>query len=218
MTIAADTVSPELALGEVYRLLAACFCAPQKEVLLEERVPEQLRQALESVCPAAVEQADDLTRALEVTSQRELEIEYARLFVGPGPLLAPPFGSVYLDGERTVMGPSTLEVAELYEQAGLRMDTGRGDPPDHVAVELEFAYFLVRESARLNGESRADEIDSLQRHFVRQYLLPWVPSFCDDIAAHSESDYFRSLAFILKGFLVGSERQRLSPESQAIDH
>lgn len=216
MSVPADAVPPEVARSNVYRLLAACFCAPEQEVLLEERVPEQLRQALESVCPAAVEKADDLARALHGASQRELEIEYARLFVGPGPLPAPPFGSVYLDGEGTVMGPSTVEVAGLYEQAGLRMNSGRNTPPDHVSVELEFAYFLTRESARLGGESRAGEIESLQRHFIRQYVLSWLPSFCEDVAAHSESDYFRSLAAVLKAFLVGSEMARLSTDSQPL--
>ena len=213
-----DPVRAEVARADVYRLLSACFCSPEREVLLEEEVPEQLRQALAIVYPTAVEPAVRLGEALRQESQAELEIEHARLFVGPGPLLAPPFGSVYLDGERTVMGPSTLEVADLYREAGFGMGVDQSDPPDHIAAELEFACVLAQETARLLESGKhpiKDGIGALERRFVGNYLLPWVPSLCDDIAAHSDSEYFRSLAVVLKSFLVGSERLRLDSGSES---
>ncbi len=48
-----------------------------------------------------------------------LKVEFSKLFVGPYKLFAAPYGSVYLDDERKVMGDSTLDVKNRYREAGL---------------------------------------------------------------------------------------------------
>lgn len=40
--------------ADCYKLLAACFCEPEKELFQEEAVLENLEELLEEVCPTAV--------------------------------------------------------------------------------------------------------------------------------------------------------------------
>ena len=206
----------ETHLSDIYRLLAACFCSPERETLLQENVPDQLHQALEKLCPQAADFSSRLAEQLTDATQEELEVEYARLFVGPHALPAPPYGSVYMDGDRSVMGPSTKEVARLYAAAGLEVDVENAEPADHIAVELEFVHYLASEEARLRregDEQRATELGDLRRLFLNRLVFPWVPSFCDDVRAHTESPYFGTLAGTLKSFLCDREVPRLGADA-----
>lgn len=74
-------------------------------------------------------------------SEQDLMIEYARLFVGPYSLIAPPYGSYYLDGG-IVMGETTVAVKQIYELAGVMLNENFKDLPDHIITELEFLYII----------------------------------------------------------------------------
>ena len=67
-----------------------------------------------------------------------LKSDFSRLFIGPFKLLAPPYGSIYLDGNSCLMGASTMEVRQLYRNEGLNPVIK--EAPDHIAIELEFMY------------------------------------------------------------------------------
>ena len=206
----------EQLVSDAYRLLAASFCDPERDTLLEENVPGQLESTLQAICPTAAEVSSQLARWLQEATQQELQVEYARLFVGPHSLLAPPYGSVYLDGDHSVMGPSTVQVGRLYQEAGLELDPDGSEPPDHVAIELEFAHFVTSEEARRReeGDDRgATKLSALRRLFLTRYLLPWAPSFCEDVQRHTESPYFAALAGTLKSFLHDCEASRLESDA-----
>ena len=61
--------------------------------------------------------------------------------MGPYRLLAPPYGSVYLEKNRRVMGDSTMDAKKRYQEAGLKLTLK--EAPDHVAIEMEFMYYLI---------------------------------------------------------------------------
>ncbi|MBW1770891.1 MAG: molecular chaperone TorD family protein [Deltaproteobacteria bacterium] len=84
----------------------------------------------------------------------DLCVDFARLFVGPYALLAPPYGSVYLDGERKVMGDSTMDVCMRYAEVGLQLADHFKEVPDHIAAELEFIYFLILKEAEAISRPR----------------------------------------------------------------
>ena len=75
--------------------------------------------------------------------EEELLVEYARLLVGPNELPAPPYGSVYLEEGRKVMGESTARVMEFYKAEGLSMNEQFQNLPDHITAEMEFMYYLA---------------------------------------------------------------------------
>ncbi|MFN2356106.1 MAG: molecular chaperone, partial [Desulfopila sp.] len=81
-----------------------------------------------------------MEQAIHESRHQDLLVEYARLFVGPFELLAPPYGSVYLETGRRLMGDSTIAVQHMYTNAGLTLDVQ--EAPDHIALELEFMHYL----------------------------------------------------------------------------
>ena len=129
----------------------------------------QLGRDLKAVCPPAAEAAERMEAALLAHEGiEELTIDHARLFVGPFALLAPPYGSVYLEGERRLMGDSTLAVGECYREVGLEVAAGFNGTPDHIAAELEFMHFLViKELDALTGGEleRAQHFRQKQKTF-----------------------------------------------------
>lgn len=189
--------------ADVYRYLSAFFCLPQKELFEKEDLIGRLSFALKEICPEAVCFATEMEKALQGSQEEDLRVEYAKLFVGPYELQAPPYGSVYLDGERKLMGPSTLEVVKLYERAGLVIDQDLKELPDHIALELEFmSYLLSREAESLEqpDQNHVAQFRDLTAQFFEKFLNPWISPFCQKIKEGSEHPFYIALANCLSTF------------------
>lgn len=183
--------------GDCLRLLSACFYPPKKQLYLQEHFFESLTSALDRVCPEASVFSKRMEVAFFNDSGQDLMVEYARLFVGPYELKAPPYGSVYLDRERRVMGDSTMEVIKIYKEAGLSIDEDFKELPDHIAVELEFMYFLLYQEVEAleNSESdRASGLREIQERFSKRFFKPWIPPFCTKIKESTNSQFYDALA------------------------
>ena len=192
-----DFVVHEIMKGECYRFLAACFYLPKKESLGAEHVLANLTQNLLEICPTAAQFSQKMEESFDTYTEEELTVEYSRLFVGPFGLKAPPYGSIYLDNERTVMGPSTMETIRFYEEEGLARDESFDELPDHIAVELEFMYFLIFKEAEAlqKGESeRADVYRQKQEDFRSRFLDKWVPALCRNMKEGSDNCFYLALA------------------------
>ena len=183
--------------GDCYRMLAACFYPPGDKILLEEDLVGNLSAALRRTCPEAQGWADEMESSRRQAGNQELAVDHARLFVGPFGLKAAPYGSLYLDGDGKVMGNSTMRVVQIYEQEGLELDGEFAELPDHVAVELEFLYYLIY---RAVGESEEGEAErsgrsvAAQRAFLSEFLLPWLEPFCGRIKEEAATVFYRALA------------------------
>lgn len=183
--------------GDFYKLLSACFYLPRKQLYLEEGIFKNLVALSKEVCPEAASIFVRMEQAFSSSDEEELLIEYASLFVGPYELKAPPYGSIYLDGERRVMGDSTLKVIKLYEEAGLVMDRSFKELPDHIAVELEFMYYLIYKEAEALEHSDGEQARAfreMRNQFLKQYLGPWVPPFCEKIKQSTDHPFYKALA------------------------
>lgn len=197
----------EMMRGECFRFLAVCFYPPKKEVLGTDHLLPSLTQNLQTVCPAATTFAHQMHASFGSYTEEELAVEHARLFVGPFDLKAPPYGSVYLDGERTVMGPSTMETIRHYEEEGLVRDEEFSDLPDHISVELEFIYYLIyrRVEALEKGETeKAQMYLQKEEDFRHDFLGRWVPSFCRNIIDESDNSFYKALAECLNAITLYS--------------
>ena len=131
----------ETARRETYKGLSGCYYLP--DAGMTRRLKEMERHlALQDshTLPHVVLMRSELQIVDNLDS---LQSEFARLFVGPYDLPAPPYGSVYLEGERRIMGESTVDASNRYRDSGLTTSESFRDPPDHIAAELEFMYFLV---------------------------------------------------------------------------
>jgi TorA maturation chaperone TorD len=185
-----------------YKLLAECYYPPGEGT---GEYVRQLHRSLEMVCQPAAEAAGRMEAAWQAgESFEELAVDHARLFVGPFALLAPPYGSVYLDGERRLMGASTLAAGACYQEVGLEVAPDFNGTPDHIAVELEFVHFLVvKELDAMAGGNldRAQNFRQKQRAFLERHLAAWVPDFSRSVAEQAQTIFYQNLAATTRIFI-----------------
>ena len=205
-----DLLSREQARGETYKLLAECYYLPTPELM---RKLLELEQQMASVSAEAMlyikEMKEEIKRSDDLDA---LSLDFSRLFLGPYKMHAPPYGSVYLDGERQIMGESTLDVKNIYRESGLDISSDFRNPPDHIAVELEFMYFLILKKIEAIENSDIDSTVSFlekQRAFLRENLGAWVFEFADTIEEKAETDFYRNLAKATRAF-IGQHLDELS--------
>jgi TorA maturation chaperone TorD len=189
---------------DVYRLLAACYYPPSTE-LIEESCCATLAALLEPALPDAAQYAGDAAVAGGNSSLDSLAVEHARLFIGPFQLVAPPYGSIYLDDAKTVMGNSTARVAAFYQASGLHLADDFHELPDHFAVELEFISYLAfkQREAELSGDK--DEVIrfvGLQREFLGRFLMPWLEPFTSAIITDGEAPFYQAVARCTAAFVT----------------
>jgi len=197
-----ETDLAEIARATTYRLLAECYYPPVETTLQHVR---QLSRSLKAVRPPVAEAAARMDAALQAhEGYEELCIDHARLFVGPFALLAPPFGSVYLEEERCLMGDSTMAAGECYREVGLEVSAGFNGTPDHIAAELEFMHFLViKELGTLaDGDlDHAQHFRQKQKSFLERHLAAWVSEFSRNVQEQAHTRFYRDIAAATRIFI-----------------
>lgn len=204
MTVA-TMLDKTAATADTFRLLSACYYQPDKNMLFDEDLFGQLRKALDLCQPEHADLADAMATALEPVPDQDLLVDYAKLFVGPDALLAPPFGSVYLDKEKTLMGDSTMDVIARYNESEFDLSAEVLTAPDHIAVELEFLYLLCyNESLALAEQHDGDQARWYQRRqdFIEKHIGRWIERFCNNVREKTQFDYYRHLADLTQQFII----------------
>jgi TorA maturation chaperone TorD len=182
----------------LFRLLQAAYAAPATLDLADalREVAQVYMALLDRPVPPLAELdtgVDDL-------------VEFHRLFVGPGALIAPPYESVYLSPEHVLMQAETLAVRQFYRSYGKALAPDRHEPDDHLAFELEFYAYLhtIRPMER--------RLEAMER-FSADHLARWVPAFCKRILEGTRSPFYRSLAVITREVIL-TEHQVLTAIAQ----
>jgi TorA maturation chaperone TorD len=183
-----------MAVSEACHLLAVLFYDP-RETLAE--APETLFADYEPTIRKCGEGLHDLYRELQVhyrnSTQNELRVDYAALFVGPFELLACPYGSVYLEKEYRLFGRTTEQVERLYHQAGLQTEPDAGFIPDHIAVELEFLHYLLSRGSA----NEDDQAAAVLAPFINLFFQPFAEALASRIVTHAQTEFYRTLGAML---------------------
>jgi TorA maturation chaperone TorD len=199
-----DRILRERRRSDCYRLLSACFYPPDRDQLRRDRTCLDLADVLNELYPdtEAAAHAAALQDQIAESSEVDLRVDHAALFVGPFALKAPPYGSIYLEANHALMGDTTLAAAARYAAAGLTVTLH--EPADHIAVELEFMHYLATLGAQAAERGDGDEAARLgdeQRCFLTEHLGAWAPAFCEAITCGAATRFYRSLAECLRAFL-----------------
>ncbi len=125
----------------------------------------------------------------------DLVWEYRRLFIGPAPKPAPPWGSVYTDRECVVFGATTLELRRWMRERGIARQTDDKTPEDHMGLMLVLMAWI----ARNQPENLAE--------FLRLHLLTWSTHFLDQLAEAARQPFYEGLARLTKASLEGIEAE-----------
>jgi TorA maturation chaperone TorD len=174
-----------------YKFLSECYYLPDEKFvqkIVDAAQTNRFFDELEDCIPPAVE-------------LDSLRIDFTRLFVGPFKLLAPPYGSFYLEDSR-IMGESTIDVRNWYKKEGL--DVVIKDAPDHIAMELEFMHYLVAKQTQVTNEGNLQDIQlyqQKQKSFLDSHLARWLPEFLENVQKNAQTEFYRRLALLTKMFV-----------------
>jgi len=191
------------------RFLAACYYQPGPE-FAEEKVFDSMLDAATRLHPDLAAHARRLGAEFSAEEPENLLLDYTRLFLGPAHIVAKPYGSVWLDGEKTLMGDSTMAVQELYHEGGFEIDEEFRELPDHIAAELEFLYLLIyRENeGHRNGSAEALKWVALKKRFLDEHLGLWIGPFTAAVKAGARSSFYRELAGLTDRFVEQEKEAR----------
>jgi TorA maturation chaperone TorD len=189
-----DTAVRTRARVAIYHVLSSAFYPPRPDAAV---IWATMHNALD---------LGDVEAAGPRLDKDQLEIEYNRLFVGPSRVPCPPYESVHRsdrpDMERgLVLGPSVADVKKMYAEAGLAVSADFKDLPDHIAVELEFMYYLCSKELETRTDSPQGMWRDTQRRFFESHLEPWADVFAAKILASTQSPYYRLAANLLRELL-----------------
>ncbi len=184
-------LSKKIQKANCYKFFAECFYYPEENQLISiksyaKNVPENLSEIINYL-----------------GSIKDLQIDFSKLFIGPFKVFAPPYGSVYLEESKTICGNSTIDVMKIYQKEKLNIDLK--EPADHIAIELEFMFYLITvEVDAINNSDflKADSYRSKQDSFLKRHLSQWVTEFTDSIKKHTKSDFYKKIAISLNLMLI----------------
>ena len=110
--------------------------------------------------------------------------EYAKLFLGPRKVPAPPYESVYSSGNKQIFGESCIEVRKSYEDVGVQINTIGKIPDDFIGYELEFMYYLTFLTNEAINTKDKEKVSILLEHkylFLENHLTKWIDKFTEAI-------------------------------------
>ncbi len=148
---------------------------------------------------AIIQTVDDLMKKYPSEMlQQELESEFVKIFINTrSGVSAPLYHSCYHGDENILMNKPALEMADLLEQAGIDLDSGIGEPPDHLCIELEYLFFLLNHP---HVHSDPDLQEYIQM-FTREFMLPWIDIFQQRIPVRGVSVFFSHSALAMRKLL-----------------
>ncbi len=214
MKALAELVEHEIHRSRAYRILADAFLPPAPEL---SGVIVDLELVLARLDSSAQDAAVKLLQHLRnLDSVEPLKIDYSRLFLGPFIHFAPPYGSIYLEDGRRIMGESTANARNHYLELGLDITEDFKQAPDHICAELEFMHALVcREIDAIRSGNGDQMMESLYRQhaFLKNHLGAWIPDFTAQVIKHAEMQFYRLLGEVVQRF-IAEERAMMDIQAQ----
>lgn len=192
----------EQALG--YTAFAVLFSRPMDELAFQLARDPQINDIWEARIDAdlharLVSALEDLS-PFDEASRASLEGEFNRAFVGPGPLVAPLWESVYRTEDRLIFQESTLQVRRAYAEEGFVMQKKGAEPDDNLSAECEFVAALLNrasEAAENDDAVKADRLVAKADTFVREHLTSWLDDFADALTHDGATSHYAALAAAL---------------------
>ena len=117
--------------------------------------------------------------------------EYRRLFVGPGHLVAPPWGSVYTDRDCVIFGESTLDLRRWMRENRIKVAEDKGEPEDHIGTMLSLMAWVAEHKGEVLPE------------YLQVHLLTWAPHYLGILERETTHPFYRGLAQLTRESLEG---------------
>jgi DMSO reductase family type II enzyme chaperone len=209
--------------SQIYQLLSNAFSYPQAEFfeIFRPDFVESLKDCINRVSEGGDNRRargfDELISAFPADSLTALEEEYHRAFAHTTTELAPPYetqyGTAHIFQQMQTMG----DIGGFYRAFGLERSNDAKERIDHIAVELEFMYFLTYKEAYAllhHGGEKTEICRDAQRRFLGEHLGRWAPVFARRLREKIGGGFYVALAAFTDEFLQ-SEAARLGVQPNA---
>lgn len=141
-------------------------------------------------------------------SKEDLQIskeEHQRLFIGPGPLPAIPWESVYLGTDQIIFDKHTLAVRDFYKEWKMEVINLNKEPDDHMGIELAFIATMIKNSLLSNSFNDSSSLLNnlrAQLEFLDCHLLQWVDRYCAALSQSTCHDFYKGISQFTPHFLT----------------
>ncbi len=120
----------------------------------------------------------------------------------------PPYESVYREG--VLFGETTRKVLEAFRSFDVEpRTTYEGEPPDHIAFELDFMRHLC---ALEEGAAGTDELRPLleaERTFLRDHPMAWIGDLQREMESMEDAPFYSELVSFTSEWMA-SDLERLT--------
>jgi len=192
--------------ARVYGFFSAVFAREPTQEAIEAFRAGEIAARLEGLG------ATDALRSLSGDPGRvaeKLALEYARLFIGPRPLL-PPYQSCRSgEGKGRLWSKETSRVYRHVKDLGLDFGKAYRGIPDHIALVLELVQLLLEEEAaaiEAGERDRAARIGRARLLVFEDHVEPWARRFFMDVERETDHSFYEAMARLAARFLEGEER------------
>lgn len=214
--ISADLIELARLRGKIHLLLGLGFRYPAEddfEALMT--VANDLNEVIERASdftfyPATIALLDELAGIGEADVFRiqETHVDIFQLAGERAPCA--PYESAQMGGAGRLAGWIIADIEKFYAEAGLALSGRAGrEPPDHVALELEFMSALCEMEAVARAEQMADEVErvlSSELAFLERHVCRWLPRLARQVESATSSDGFYGKLAVATRAWVAHER------------
>jgi len=208
--------------SKFYGFLSSLFVRTPNEELVTNLLGEKLLSFLPSISNSA-EIPDEMKQGLGIIQAfirstkdnprkkllEELGVDWTRLFRGlkPGYGPPPPYESVYASGSSEEGEQGIGAVLRTYREAGVDIGENTRERPDYIGIELDFMRFMTEkemEAWKKSDSTEAIKCLRIENDFLTKHTK-WIPKFCDKVLTEAQTDFYRGIARLTKGFLSMEE-------------
>jgi TorA maturation chaperone TorD len=125
---------------------------------------------------------------------------YVRLFVNAkGGVAAPLYASCYDEDEQEpqLMGKAAVGMQQMLQDLGIAVSDDVGEPPDHLAIELEVLYYLL---TRHGAPDQRDDLTAAS-NFASVSMIPWIRIFYGRLKSESHCRFYPLITAVLLSVL-----------------
>ncbi|MDR8525475.1 TorD/DmsD family molecular chaperone [Shewanella fidelis] len=122
----------------------------------------------------------------------ELQLDFNQLFIGPGKMKVPLWGSYYLSEDNLLCGQSTQKLQQFTDNLGIKINTIDGDnqPIDHLSLVLQLVQYTIK-------QNKTHE----HKVIIADHLAPWAYRVAELTMEHAQTDFYLGWGLLLKDYL-----------------
>ncbi len=192
-----------LARAALYRLLGLIYSYPARSAASELTAACDVAEVAAALtCDEVVEATAVVRDRLESAPPPRLEAQYQRIFTLSYSAECPLYETAFSASHLFQQTQQQADLSGFYRAFGIQV---RGERPDHLSTELEFAYLLALKEAKARRDEDRDHW-VVSRHaaraFLRDHLGRWGPLIANRVAVIGKGTVYEAASRLLIAFLT----------------